>query len=1447
MKRNLVCGLLIVTLAVVSSMVLLPRRASIGKSDGPAGASQVYGLQSASAAEAASALGGDAAPPAPLSPSPTAAPTPVVCPNPKTQSPILPAGQGEDLEVTGDCEVDGKVNGNEYHYHNVNIYTSKGFNVGGTLRFDDAKIKFRAESILVENGGTLRAGTPAAPIGTNGSLTIFLYGNPNMQTDPGITCKSPGETCGVPTAPTDIWNSNPNMIMKMRRPTSCASLLLGNGITDCFYKYDVFDKGDIAGAYFGHKVLAVSYGGSLQLYGKKGATICDPSQPGSEACKLDADPSKSGLSWVRLAKSAKPTDMSLTVDRDVSGWNPAMGETVQIVLTTTDYVAAHSEVVTVKSAQGTTIEINQPIAWPHNGQTFPLTNARGTTGPDQRFIDTRAAVGLLTRSIRIVSEGDAAKGPLTNYFGGHTLARQGFNVFQVQGVEFQNLGQGGSIGHYPVHFHMDRQVPKATTFVKDSSINVSMTRWITIHATQGALVARNVGYKSIGHGFYIEDGTEIDNRLYTNLGVFARSATDGTQNPLKVPGILVAPNYPAAPTDNFPYYSDANHPSVFWIMNGWNDFEYNMAAGAGTCGACYWLVPGANSGPSLYQYWGTGYAAEQNGVGRASTSPLYKFVGNSCVSAMTAFQTVQSTDPCFGILGQTPTPTPAGSPAPTPTPMPPPVYPHVHPLSPPGAPVPAGSVDNETYYPITNGGGRFGTLCPAGKDCSSSDPTTGVPRCDTDKVANCKVTVLDRFTSSFNWAPTNFSALWLRSGWYLLINSAISDVLNGGVTMVTGGGYTLSDAPLGYWGLTRKTAFVGNTQTCDATKCDNPFALNSGPVNPFSAEFAVTEPYKKLTCEKLSNGAYPGNVCFNRDFDLSIPFSNFANNQRLYNIYDGPSYQDSDAYLDINPTVIPLTDCKPQENNGNPCANTSAYMQLQNGVTGIPQGVTMPQDPKKEPEIGQCYLPNAAIAWKQPNGFFYPPAFHSINLSFDNVDIRHFVIEPEFDPTDPHLFWTDYGRVQKRYCTYNNQVKNNYFALGVFNGFTDVDRQTELSDDDGSLTGLKNTISVNEDPFFNAPVETSECASDTAIRPLTPGGTAKTSPYEYVTTVLYPDCAVTAPTEGRNPKCDAAVWYQKCTTNSCYGVPMFRESITPQDGGSAQPIILAGQSVYQRSSLSVDHATYYIDTTVNQTSQENAIIPSIPSENRNLSVFQKGMKFYVFLLYAKPTSQQKYQLYVGKKFDKTKVSQLSLVQVSPLSAPYTIKDLGALPAAWNPQVDSNGILTVNVDVSKLPNFATQYAAAKKAACQPVSFCKPKIVGPVPTPTPKGGLALLPDPTPTPNPTPTPITYCGCNLTDDPKDPVQHDLYEQCKDTPTTGYSPICGWAGKDIDCPEGGCYGFAVTLAPDFENTARIAPPAVNCIKMSDTNFNISFKTVTDTVAGTQCTYPSAPQGMFCK
>jgi hypothetical protein len=207
----------------------------------------------------------------------------------------------------------------------------------------------------------------------------------------------------------------------------------------------------------------------------------------------------------------------------------------------------------------------------------------------------------------------------------------------MQGVELYQLGQGGSIGHYPVHFHLARVTAPATksdgsareTFVKDCSIWDSMTRFITLHATQDVTLARNVGYESIGHGYYLEDGSEIDNKLYSNIGILSRAGViNPAQNPRFVPGILALDS---APGDNFPFRSDWQQPTVFWIMNGWNDIQDNMAAGADTCGACYWWVPAQNSGFSLGMKW-DGYAAIQQG--RDMTSPLEQFYQNYCTSAM---------------------------------------------------------------------------------------------------------------------------------------------------------------------------------------------------------------------------------------------------------------------------------------------------------------------------------------------------------------------------------------------------------------------------------------------------------------------------------------------------------------------------------------------------------------------------------------------------------------------------------------------------------------------------------------------------------------------------------------------------------------------------------------------------------------------------------------------
>ena len=256
-------------------------------------------------------------------------------------------------------------------------------------------------------------------------------------------------------------------------------------------------------------------------------------------------------------------------------------------------------------------------------------------------------------------------------FGAHVVFRQGFKAVQIQGVEFAKLGQPGKMGHYPVHFHMARQVPP-DTFIKDSTINESMTRWIVLHSTQGVLLQRNIGYKSIGHGFYLESGTETDNKFYSNLGIFARAAVDNPQNPRKLPGILAytgeffkptmvdgKPVTAPLPADAFPWRTDYQHPTVFWITNGWNDFVGNMAAGAGACGAAYWFVPAWNSDmpdvPTREQP-AVQDPHEMDGLcrpaeGRLAWRDRHRSSRSTAITRprrMTSFQTVAVTAPCLG-------------------------------------------------------------------------------------------------------------------------------------------------------------------------------------------------------------------------------------------------------------------------------------------------------------------------------------------------------------------------------------------------------------------------------------------------------------------------------------------------------------------------------------------------------------------------------------------------------------------------------------------------------------------------------------------------------------------------------------------------------------------------------------------------------------------------------
>jgi hypothetical protein len=1251
------------------------------------------------------------------------------CDNPKH---ILPAGNiHTDLQINGvTCLVDGSVATGTYVYRNVNIWG------GGSLSFADAKINFHAHSILVENGGTLEAGLSAPAVGP---ITIWLYGAADDGIPP-ITCKS-SSTCGVPES---IWNSNPNVDMQMMpNSTKCTPAgepPVGNG---CFYRYEPLDPGAPEGAFFSRKTLALSYGGQIYLRGAKGI----------RQGPIDATPSDSGTSWVRLTDTLKGGESSFHVDRPVPTW----GNGDHIVLTSTDYLPGHSEEVVIDSVMsdsaGTKITLQGKVKYPHNGQTYDFSSLQETSGPrddpnrpvslPSRHLETRAAVALLTRSIMVASEGPAPilsdrsvdHFPADSYYGGQTIMRDGFKAYQVQGVEFYHLGQGGAIGRYPVHFHMDREVPQPIaaplfqgTYIADSSIHDSMTRFITVHATQGLLVARNVGYRSIGHGFYLEDATEINNRLYSNIGIESRAAVDDDLNPRKVPGILAKSGQSGA--DVFPFHSDYDHPSIFWLTNSWNDLRYNVAVGAGTCGACYWMPPAVNSGSSIYETWDS-YASMQTN-GRGGLAPVMNFEGNSCSTAMNSIETVARTGQCLGVTAaddQTPN--------------------KLHAIANPNQ-IP------DTRYPAMDGDLRqHATICDAANqsDCSKVPICTGSGANE----AGCAVTTIDHYTTSFNWAPKNFAAVWLRGWWYLLRDSAVTDVQGGGLTFVTGGGYTRSDAAQGFWNLSQRVLFVGNTQPIEPSTGvpDNPAASNAGPFNPYS-----------LKCPD-PNQPY----CISKADDATYEVDSFSGAQRMISIYDGPSFEDSDAFMDVHTTNIgTLGQCKPGGNNAGSCRGLGWMNGYQSGAIQVPPGNSV---------SASCVLPNAAIAWKQPNGFYYPPAFHSHNIAFDNVDIRHFVIQPLWLPGG---FSPDLASVAKTYCAWEP---------ADFTQFTDVDRQTELSDDNGSITGLVSgsppdsapSISVTKDAFYNAPLVTPECASSA------PGATATvdTSAYQYVTTAIYPQCS------GAGGSCLSS-WSLACTNQQCYGVPLYRQYLTSdeftawQTNKSRPSIRMMGQATGQRSTMTVNHGNYYIDTTLSASDQA--------VEDKN--VFLAGQPYYIYLLYATEKTKQTYSMYIGNVSTADAEAAVVPGKVNVETAKYSfIPDSSGnwIQKSYNP---ANGVLTVVIDLS---GQAGVFTADKPNFCQPRTYCSIHGDG-----------------------------SCGCAPG------------SACKE------DSVCAWSNKEIDCPIAGCFGFSVTMPGNFvaAKQSNLPPDPIHFVgdPSSDIYFapgKVQFFNVAESISGAQCYYDSPP------
>ena len=164
------------------------------------------------------------------------------------------------------------------------------------------------------------------------------------------------------------------------------------------------------------------------------------------------------------------------------------------------------------SDDGMRVELDRPLAFSHyGGEPATFTGSNLT-------LDEAAYVANLRRNIRIHAAPGAA-------VGGHVIVHRGASAF-VQGVEISGLGDEGTFGQYPFHWHRAGNV--SGQYIINSTIHHTRQRCIVVHGTTDAVVESNTCFDIVGHGIFLEDHDEVANNISHNLVILSRKANPAT-------------------------------------------------------------------------------------------------------------------------------------------------------------------------------------------------------------------------------------------------------------------------------------------------------------------------------------------------------------------------------------------------------------------------------------------------------------------------------------------------------------------------------------------------------------------------------------------------------------------------------------------------------------------------------------------------------------------------------------------------------------------------------------------------------------------------------------------------------------------------------------------------------------------------------------------------------
>jgi hypothetical protein len=113
------------------------------------------------------------------------------------------------------------------------------------------------------------------------------------------------------------------------------------------------------------------------------------------------------------------------------------------------------------------------------------------------------AVEVASLDRNVVIRGSVEAASAQQHIGGHLWILHTPLIKQhIEGVLLQNMGQRGSLGRYPLHFHMSDNCEGS--LVKSNVVRESNQRCFVVHGSHNLTLEDNVAYDTFGHCYMVE-------------------------------------------------------------------------------------------------------------------------------------------------------------------------------------------------------------------------------------------------------------------------------------------------------------------------------------------------------------------------------------------------------------------------------------------------------------------------------------------------------------------------------------------------------------------------------------------------------------------------------------------------------------------------------------------------------------------------------------------------------------------------------------------------------------------------------------------------------------------------------------------------------------------------------------------------------------------------------